>query len=144
MGIAIMPAGMWVQLWFPCSWEFENYYNNNFLIVLWWSQRIHWFPLYEPDLCPLLKRSKYICKIWGSHNCDYEYSHVLGCYVEMYWQCANTCCLFILLWRWDVGGSSQKSVSLYHNTWCHIWDNYYLLSVQFVIKVTLTDKFGWK
>jgi len=77
MGIAIMPADMWVQLWFPCSWEFENYYNN-FLIVHWWSQRICWFTLYEPDLCPLLKRSKYICKTWGTHSRACEYNHILG------------------------------------------------------------------
>jgi hypothetical protein len=76
-----MQAGMWVQLWFACSSEFEKYYNN-FLIVHWWSQRVCWFPFYEPDLCPLLKRSKYICKIWGSHSCDYEYNHVLGCDVR--------------------------------------------------------------
>jgi hypothetical protein len=84
MGIAIMPAGMWVQLWFPCSWEFENYCNNNFLIVLWWSQRIRWFPLHEPDLCPLLKRSKHI-------YARFEVLTIVTMNIAMFWDVMLKC-----------------------------------------------------
>lgn len=66
---------------FRIAWEFEIYYYN-FLTVHWRSQSMCWLPLYEPDLCCLLRRSKYICKIWGFHSHDYEYNHVLGCDVR--------------------------------------------------------------